>query len=307
MRSSSKNECKIFTNEKLIEIKGNKLTNTDININIPSAQIKSGVIFAAINTLGLTKLWNFVTRNHAEIMLSSFGADLEIINDGSKTIIKINGCKELKSKNIDVPSDLSSCAFFIVATLINKNSNIILRNINVNPTRNGILIALEKMGAKISYFNKRKSNNENVCDIEVFSSELNGCELDSSIAKLMIDEYPILSIAASFAKSPSIFRGLSELRVKESDRLSLIDLNLKRCGIESKVIGDDLYINPIDNNVKSNITIKTDFDHRIAMSFAVMGSKLGPIKIEEANSINTSFPSFINEYNNIGGQITWKI
>ena len=128
--------------------------------------------------------------------------------------IKSKGKQELVTKNIDVPNDLSSSAFFIVATLINENSHIILKNINNNPTRNGILYALKKMGAKISTFNERLSNNEKVCDIEVNSSSLNGCELGPEIADLMIDEYPILAIAASFSKSPSVFRGLKDLRVK---------------------------------------------------------------------------------------------
>ena len=138
----------------------------------------------------------------------------------------IDGKKELLAKNIDVPADLSSSAFFIVATLINPNSKIKLKNININPTRNGILLALKKMGAKINLTNKRYINNEQVADIFVESSSLNGCELDKKFAKLMIDEYPILSIAAACADSPSIFKGLSELRVKESDRLELIKTNL---------------------------------------------------------------------------------
>ena len=164
--------------------------------------------------------------------------------------------------------------------------------------------ALEKMGAKINYINKRISNNEMVCDMEIESSNLNGCELDKDMAKLMIDEYPVLSIAASFANTPSIFRGLSELRVKESDRLDLIQKNLVRCGVDAKTVNDDLLINPNTKYEIKNNKIFTNYDHRIAMSFAVMGSKIGPLEIEDANSINTSFPSFINEFNNIGGKIT---
>ena len=159
------------------------------------------------------------------------------------------------------------------------------------------------MGAKISYLNKRYNNNEEVCDLEIESSSLNGCELDTDMPELMIDEYPILSIAASFANSPSIFRGLKELKVKESDRLNLIHTNLLRCGVDCKVIGDDLFINPKEKyEIKNNI-IKTDYDHRIAMSFAVMGSKVGNLIIEDAESINTSFPNFIEKFNHAGGNI----
>ncbi len=301
--------AKILTNKDCmpINIVGRNLTSTEIDITIPSAQIKSGLILAALNTDGITKIIeNNTTRDHTEIMLDYFDADISVKKEGNKKIIKIKGKKEMKSKNIDVPSDLSSCAFFIVAALINKNSHLVIKNININPTRNGILIALEKMGANISYLNKRYLNNEEVCDIEVKTSTLQGCDLDEDISKLMIDEYPILSIAASFAKSPSIFRGLNELRVKESDRLKLINLNLLKCGVDNKIIDDNLFINPNENyKIKSN-SIRTDFDHRIAMSFAVMGTKIGPLNILDSNSINTSFPSFIGEFNKIGGMVSWK-
>ena len=182
-----------------------------------------------------------------------------------------------------------------------------LKNINNNPTRNGLILALKKMGANISFINKRLSNDENVCDIEVTSSNLHGCELGPDIADLMIDEYPILAIAAAFAKSPSIFRGLKELRVKESDRLKLILLNLQNCGVKSEIKDDDLYIFPSKDYKILNNIIETEYDHRIAMAFAIMGTKIGPLKIKDAESINTSFPNFKNELNNVGGRILWEI
>ena len=296
------------TNGKLpIKILGTELKNADIDITIPSAQIKSGIILAALNTHGITRIIEHnISRDHTEIMLESFGANINVIKEGKKKLIEIEGKKELVSKNINVPSDLSSSAFFIVAALINDKSHIVLKNININPTRNGILVALEKMGAKISYLNKKINNNEKICDIEVKSSKLNGCELDADIAKLMIDEYPIISIAASFADSPSIFRGLSELRVKESDRLKLITNNLLKCGVNCKIVDDDLYIFPQKKySIKDN-NIQTDFDHRIAMAFTVMGSKIGPLKIDKSDSIKTSFPTFISEFNKLGGNISWK-
>ncbi len=286
-------------------IEGQNLISTNIDITIPSAQIKSGVILAALNTSGITKIIeNNITRDHTEIMLEDFQADITFEKEGNKKIIKINGKKELIAKDINVPSDLSSSAFFIVGALINKNSNLILKNININPSRNGILIALNKMGANIKFNNTRKVNNEDVCDIEVQSSELKGCELDEDISKLMIDEYPIISIAAAFANSPSIFRGLSELRVKESDRLSLIQHNLKNCGVSCEVLDDDLYIYPSKEYNVVNPNIKTDFDHRIAMAFAIMGTRIGSLIIEDSLSINTSFPTFIKEFNGIGGNLS---
>ena len=301
--------AKIYTTNGTLPmtIESSVLKSTNIDLTIPSAQIKSGILLAALNTQGETTITeNKVTRDHTEIMLSSFGANIEVNFEDRKKIIKIVGQNELFSNNIDVPNDLSSCAFFIVAALINNNSKIILKNINNNPTRNGIILALKKMGARIKIFNERSNNNESLCDIEVVSSNLNGCELGPEFADLMIDEYPILAIAASFANSPSIFRGLKELRVKESDRLKLILLNLQNCGVECKSENDDLFIYPAKNyKIKKNF-IKTDFDHRIAMAFSVMGTKVGPLNIEDSDSINTSFPTFKTEINNLGGKIFWK-
>ncbi|MDA9742958.1 3-phosphoshikimate 1-carboxyvinyltransferase [Pelagibacteraceae bacterium] len=302
----SKMNAQIHTNNgKLpLTIKSSSLIPSDIELEIPSAQIKSGLLLASLNTHGVCNIIeNKITRDHTEIMLESFGADIEIKNQNNKKIIKIIGEKELTSKNINVPNDLSSSAFFIVSALINNNSNIVLKNINNNPTRNGILLALKKMGAKIKLFNKRSNNNENICDIEVKTSDLNGCELGPEFADLMIDEYPILAIAATFANSPSIFRGLKELRVKESDRLKLIILNLQKCGVDCKTKDNDLYIYPSKSyNIKNN-TIETDFDHRIAMAFTIMATKIGPLSIEDSDSINTSFPGFKDELNKLGGKV----
>ena len=287
-----------------IIIKGNKLNCSNIDLTIPSAQIKSGLLLAGLNASGETTISEYkVTRDHTEIMLKAFGANIEIDKFNDKKQIKIVGQKELVSKNIDVPNDLSSSAFFIVSALINNNSNVILKNINNNPTRNGLILALNKMGANIKLKNKKLSNNENVCDIEVSNSELIGCELNSEYADLMIDEYPILAVAAAFANSPSIFRGLKELRVKESDRLNLILINLKNCGVNCEAINDDLFIYPSKNyNIRNNI-IRTDYDHRIAMAFAVMGTKIGPLNIQDSDSIETSFPTFKDELNKLGGNI----
>ena len=226
---------------------GRELQKIEIKFDIPSAQIKSGIILAALNVKGKSTIFETnITRNHTEIMLESFGANIDISKKNDETKIVVEGKKELLAKNIEVPGDLSSSAFFIIAALINQNSKIKLKNININPTRNGILLALEKMGAKINLTNKKFINNEKVADIFVKSSKLHGCELDEKFAKLMIDEYPILSVAAACADSPSIFKGLSELRLKESNRLKLIKTNLLRCGCHCEIIGDDLFIKPLN-------------------------------------------------------------
>ena len=287
-----------------LHIRGKVLNSCKVEIEIPSAQIKSGLILAALNTEGTSYInEQHITRDHTEIMLETFGADIETIKIGNSSEIIINGKKNLTPKNIDVPADLSSSSFFIVAALINKDSNITLKNININPTRNGLLIALEKMGANIKIFNQKTRAGEIVADINVKSSELSGCELNKEMAKLMIDEFPILSIAASQANSPSYFKGLDELRVKESDRLELINDNLNRCGCYSKIKDNDLFINPKKNKEIINSEIRTDFDHRIAMSFAVLGSKIGNLHINQSDSISTSFPSFKEQFNRAGGNL----
>ena len=299
--------AKFESNDKKMPIKifGGNLKPINYIVPIPSAQVKSGLILAALNTAGSsTIIEKNTTRDHTEIMLESFGANIKINNQNNVKQITIKGKQELRSKNIHVPSDLSSSAFFIVAALISPNSNLFIENININPTRDGILTALKKMGANIKVINKRLINNEIVANLEVKSSKLKGCCLDAEMSELMIDEYPILSIAASFADSPSVFKGLKELRVKESDRLELIRLNLERCGVDCAVKKDDLYINPSRKyDVKDNRII-TSYDHRIAMAFSVMGGMLNQdLNILESKCINTSFPNFIKIFNKIGGNL----
>ncbi|MBD1147224.1 3-phosphoshikimate 1-carboxyvinyltransferase [Pelagibacterales bacterium SAG-MED31] len=297
-------EIKTHDGKLPLHIHGKSLKNCQIQIEIPSAQIKSGLILAALNTEGTSCInEHHITRNHTEIMLETFGADIQTKKFDNSSKIIINGKKDLTPKNIDVPADLSSSAFFIVAALINKNSDITLENININPTRNGLLIALKKMGANIKILNKRTRAGEIVADINVKSSELNGCELDKEMAKLMIDEFPILSVAASQANSPSQFKGLDELRIKESDRLELIHLNLNTCGCYSEIKDNNIFINPTKNTEIINPEIRTDYDHRIAMSFAILGSKIGKLHINESESINTSFPTFKNQFNKAGGKL----
>ncbi len=299
--------AKIDSKDKKLPIciYGQKLKPINYTVPVPSAQVKSGLILAALNTEGVSKLIEKdVTRNHTEIMLESFGADIDIKEENKYKHISIIGKKELIAKNIYVPSDLSSSAFFIVACLINKNSNLVLKNININPSRDGILRALKKMKANIHITNQRLLNNEVVADLNIKSSKLEGVELDEEMAKLMIDEYPILSIAACFAETPSIFRGLKELKIKESNRLELIYLNLIRCGISCEVKNDDLYIYPNKEYTVKDSNIITKFDHRIAMAFIVMGTRLNEnLKILESECISTSFPNFLKSFNSVGGQL----
>ncbi|PPR47579.1 MAG: 3-phosphoshikimate 1-carboxyvinyltransferase [Alphaproteobacteria bacterium MarineAlpha5_Bin9] len=299
--------AKIKSNKKLlpITITGSNLIPIKYELNVPSAQVKSGIALASLFLDGKTEIIEkFRTRNHTELMLENFEADIKITENSEKKHILINGRKELIPKTINISNDISSAAFFIVAALINEKSDLELKNININPTRIGIINTLKKMGANILIKNKKNINGEDVADIFVKYSILNGCETNKDEAILMIDEFPILAIAASFANSPSIFRGLSELRIKESNRLKLIRDNLCICGIYSEINGDDLLIDPLKKiSVKSNI-IETNSDHRIAMSFLILGSKLGTdLNIKEAEFINTSFPFFKDIFNSVGGKL----
>jgi len=289
-----------------IIIKGKKLKGIKYELDIPSAQVKSGISLAALFLDDQTEIIEkHITRNHTEIMLKYFDANIEIKKINHNNHIYIKGNKELKPKNINIPNDLSSAAFFIVAALINNNSQIEMKNINLNPTRDGFLTAIIKMGGQIIIKNKKEVNGEIVGDIHVKYSKLKGCELDKDMTKLMIDEFPILSIASSFANSPSIFSGLEELKIKESNRLELIQHNLENCGIYCEINNNNLLIDPTKRFVcKSNI-IKTNSDHRIAMAFAIMGTMLDVnLQIQNSEFINTSFPEFTKEINSIGGNIS---
>ena len=272
---------------------------------VPSAQIKSGILLACLNTAGLSKIIETsITRDHTELMLKEFKADINIVNKNKNKIISIKGGKKLKACNIKVPGDFSSASFFIVACLLTKGSSIKLRNINLNPTRTGLLKALSLMGGNIKIINIKKINNEKTGDILVKYSKLKGCSLSKKISPIMIDEYPILSIAAAHASGTSIFKGLKELKIKESNRLKAIKNNLEKFGSKCVIKKDSIIINPIKNKKNNLIKIDSKKDHRIAMSFAIMGmlSSKG-VTINNAEYINTSFPNFINEINKIGAKI----
>ena len=193
--------CINSSNQKLpLTIKGKILRGIKYELDIPSAQVKSGISLAALFVNDQTEIIEKkITRNHTEIMLSLFDADINIKKIDQYNHIYIKGNKELTPKNLNVPCDLSSAAFFIVAALINNNSELKMKNINLNPTRSGFLTAIKKMGGKVIIDNKREVGGEIIGDIQVKYSQLKGCELDQDMAKLMIDEFPILSIAASFA------------------------------------------------------------------------------------------------------------
>ncbi len=273
---------------------------------IPSAQIKSAILLAALNAPGTTVFHEpEMSRDHTEKMLAAFGAKISSFQSNRGNTIKIEGYSELKPQEVLIPQDPSSAAFPICAALMVEGSNISLKNVCQNPTRSGLISTLMEMGAQIKINNLRDANGELVADLLVSSSNLCGVEVPEERVVSMIDEYPILAVIASQADGITVMRGLKELRVKESDRISSMAAGLKANGVEV-IEGEDslTIIGKGKNSVSGGATVKTFFDHRIAMSFLCLGlvSK-HPITIDDSTSIGTSFPSFFELMRRLGAEI----
>ena len=285
------------------------VTPNPITYRVPmaSAQVKSAVLLAGLNTPGITTVIEPVmTRDHTEKMLVGFGADLEVEtdNDGVR-YIHLEGQGELHGQDIIVPGDPSSAAFPIVAALITEGSDITIENVLLNPTRTGLITTLLEMGADISFENKRQTGGEEVADIRVRSSRLKGVKVPKERAPSMIDEYPVLAVAAAFAEGKTIMEGLAELRVKESDRLSAVANGLKKNGVDCEEGKDFLIVtgDPSAKNIGGG-TVTTHLDHRIAMSFLVLGLGAGkPVTIDDKRMIATSFPEFMGLMAKLGAHI----
>lgn len=273
--------------------------------SVPSAQVKSAVLLAGLNTPGITSvIEKQKTRDHTERLLEIYGYQIDIIEEKQKTKISITGQESLTSVNIVVPGDPSSAAYPVVAGLICKNSNVTVKNVLINPTRDGIYKSLEEMGAKIDFTNKKFQAGEDVYDILVESSHLKAIDVPASRAPSMIDDYPVLAVAASIAEGTSIFRGLSELKVKESNRLSGIKHFLEVNGVNVAIKNDDLIIEGNPKGIKGGGIINTNLDHRIAMSSLILGLiSDSPVSIDDTKTIDTSFPGFINLMRALGAKI----
>ena len=273
---------------------------------IASAQVKSAIILAGLNTPGVTTIIEKEkTRDHTETLLKCYGYNIDLKQKSDKTIISLEGQKELNSVNITIPGDPSSAAYPLVAGLICKNSNITLKSVLDNPTRNGLYKSLSEMGAKIRFYNEREEAGEKVFDIDVVSSCLKSIDICAERAPSMIDDYPILAVAASVAEGISIFRGLSELKVKESNRLQGIYDFISKNGVEARIENDDLIITGDPNGPEGGAIIKTNLDHRMAMSSIVMGMVSNqPIGIDDYSTIKTSFPNFIDLMKRLGAKIS---
>lgn len=285
------------------------VTPNPITYRVPmaSAQVKSAVLLAGLNTPGITTVIEPVmTRDHTEKMLVGFGADLEVETDAEGVrYIHLQGQGELEGQNIDVPGDPSSAAFPLVAALIVEGSDITIENVLLNPTRTGLIQTLIEMGADITFLNERQTGGEDVADIRVRFSHLKGIKVPKERAPSMIDEYPILAVAAAFAEGQTIMEGIEELRVKESDRLSAVANGLKANGVECTEGKDFLIVTGSpEGKLLGGGTVTTHLDHRIAMSFLVFG--LGsekPVTIDDHRMIATSFPEFMDLMAKLGAEI----
>ena len=277
---------------------------SELVVNKPSAQMVSACILAGINSHGITTIEApNLQRDHTELMLKYLKYPIKIKNKKNSKIIKIRGKQFLKAeKKYVVPGDPSSAAFLIVLALLSKNSNLSLPNVLLNPKRIGFLNILKKMGASIKISDKKKQHGETVGTIQIKSSLLKGIKINKEIIPNIIDEVPILMIAASFANGETFFPKLEELRIKESDRLLAMESNLKKIGIITKRNNDDMTILGLGEEFYSNklITIDSYKDHRIALSFAVMAMvSKKKVLIKDFNSANVSYPNFLSDIQKI--------
>ncbi|MGV3278733.1 3-phosphoshikimate 1-carboxyvinyltransferase [Rickettsiales bacterium LUAb2] len=289
-----------------IKIIGKQLHGISYTMNVASAQVKSSILLAGLFTNDKVEIVETsFTRDHTENMLIQAGVDLKVnIQDNKKIITLSSGKKSLKTNTWNIPSDFSSAAFIIVAALLVKDSEVKLNSVNLNPLRSGLLKVLLAMGANIKVVNNSFICGEPVGDIIVKYSRLQKAVVKKESVPSMIDEFPILSVLAAFAEGESIFYGVEELRYKESDRIQEIEDNFAKLGIKTKSTKDTLHIWGNKEIKAGGITINSKLDHRIAMSFAIMGLACNqPITIKDANTINTSFANFVNIIKEIGGNI----
>jgi 3-phosphoshikimate 1-carboxyvinyltransferase len=269
-----------------------------------SAQLKSAVLLAGLGAPGeTTVIEKEATRDHTERMLRHFGAQVtvEVIGDGRRITLK--GQPELQPADVAVPADPSSAAFALVGALIVPGSDIVFESVMTNPLRAGLFQTLREMGASIDEVSSSSDGGEHVADLRVRTSALRGVEVPGPRAPTMIDEYPILAVAAAFAQGTTRMRGLKELRVKESDRLAAVAEGLKANGVAVEIEGDDLIVHGTGRALGGGI-VATHMDHRIAMAFLVMGlASEKPVGIDDSSFIATSFPSFVPMMRGLGADL----
>lgn len=288
----------------LVMIGSSDLVPIEYKLPVPSAQVKSAILFAGLNTSGATTVIESApTRDHTERMLTYFGAELQTVESKDGRSITIKGDSELHGRNVSVPGDPSSAAFLAAAAVICEGSEVTIENVLINPTRTGFYKTLEEMGADITLINQRMESGEDIADIRVRSGPLSGVTVPPDRAPTMIDEYPCLAVLAAFAEGTTRMEGLGELRVKESDRLTATAEGLAACGIDVVVDGDTLSVHGA-NQPPGGGTVRTHMDHRIAMAFAILGlATQSPVAIDDDAMIATSFPGFTDLLRSLGAKI----
>jgi len=287
----------------LTQLKGGKLEPIKYTPPHASAQVKSAVLLAGLNTPGTTELHELtLTRDHTENMLKAFGLDIGRKPRDSGQIVTIDGPVVLKATKVKVPGDPSSAAFLVAAALMVPGSDVIIENVMMNDTRAGLFEVLNEMGAFLRADNYRRSGGETIADLHVKHSRLRGVTVMSDRVPSMVDEYPILAVIAATARGTTVMRGLGELRVKESDRLTGTLKMLSANGVDANIEGDTLSVT--GGAIQGGARIKTRHDHRMAMSALILGlASDKPVRIDDASMIATSFPQFFDLMAEIGADI----
>jgi len=273
---------------------------------VPSAQIKSAVLLAGLSAPGETVvIESEASRDHTERLLAHFGAEVTVAPEGAHgRRITLKGESELVAAPVVVPADPSSAAFPMVAALIVPGSQVTLTEVMTNPLRTGLLTTLTEMGARIEILESRGDAGEAMADLRIRAGELRGVEVPPERAPSMIDEYPILAVAAAFARGTTVMRGLKELRVKESDRLAAVAEGLAANGVAAEIAGDDLIVHGT-GAVAGGGTVTTHMDHRIAMAFLIMGlASARAVGVDDATFIATSFPGFVPMMRSLGADLS---
>lgn len=277
------------------------------HLPVASAQIKSALLLAGLNSPGATQIIEtHATRDHTERLMHWLGMPIEQGQAKNNTYVTIKGQQDFKARPIKVPSDPSAAAFLVVAAILVSQSRIVLDEIMLNPYRTRYLDILQQMGARMTIEETGEVSGHNVGTIIAETAELKAVEVEADLVPSLIDEYPILAIAAACAKGTTIFRGVSELRQKESDRLAGIVNGLRSVGIKASFQQDDLIIEGQPGPISGGCTIDACHDHRLAMAFLVLGMRTETgIKVDNADMITTSFPAFFTVINELGGQLTY--
>ncbi len=289
-----------------LTLQGGGLSAIAYRLPVASAQVKSAVLLAGLNAKGGVEVQEpEATRDHTERMLRAFGANVQVEDKDNIRLIRLAGGQALSGTHVRAPGDPSSAAFPIVAALITPGSEVTVTGVMLNPLRAGVFTTLQDMGADLTISNLREESGEPVGDLTARYSALKGVTVPPERAPAMIDEYPILAVAAAFATGTTIMRGIGEMRVKESDRIALMAAGLKACGVDLEEEPEGLIVHGNGKPPKGGATVVTKGDHRIAMAHLVLGlAAQSGVTVDEPGMIATSFPTFHSLMTGLGGQIS---